>query len=463
MPVESVPKGDEARLLALFTGVGPLTSGQPSAKAWLAADTSTPTNQAVIIKRVPSARKGRATESLTLLHPHIARTRRWIAGDTGFIYVVRDVVRGKNLRQSLASSSGTRPSPELIRRLLIPVLDALAYAHSHNVCHGGLSPDNIILTDTQHVMVTDWATADPSAPHHSAIYKGEATVLGDVRAAGRILSAYLPMSGAFSNPQVRGRIEGVINRCDTLADLRATLETLEKLAASPAPKAARPADFDLDDAPPKKQPTPQASQQASQTSSDLREKLRDFDTPKNGTTNPTPPPIGGPSLFCQSVQGDGIQVAVGGGGAGAMTLQNDGTASLIIRMIATQHAWVNVRPIELPLTLAPGASARVEFAISAARLSPGQYRSEVYISANANGAEAQDLRGGWFKHTCELRVHVVEAIFGTGNAPANGVPAFPENAPRLPAAPLGCGGSLLVLPFVLLFAAAYATIHALFA
>lgn len=466
-PAEPIPNtGNEARILALFTGIGPLKTPQPDAKAWLGGDPSAHTgnNPAVLIKRVPGRAKGRATESLALLHPHIVRTRRWLASGDGFIYVVRDVVRGKNLRQSLAAPGGTRPSPELIRKLLLPVLDALAYAHAQNVVHGGISPDNIIISDTNQVMVTDWATADPQAPHHFALYKGEASVIGDVRAAGRILSAYLPMTGAFSNPQVRGRIEGVINRCDTLADLRVTVETLEKLAAAPtSPTAPAP-----------KPPIPKAAPaantaaprpQQSPNDPNARNRLRDFDLP--GDAGRPVPKTDGPSLFCDAVDKE-VQVAVGGGGAAALMVTNDGTAPLVVRMIATQHAWMNVRPVELPLTLAPGAAAKVEFVISAARLSPGAYRSEIYFSANAGGQKAEDLRGGWFKHTCEIRVSVVETVFGqsdiaAANAGTNGVPAFPPNAPRLPAAPMGCGATLVLFPFVLALTAIKATYHTFFA
>ena len=453
MPAE--PANEEARILGLFTGVGVVATPQPSAKAWLASDVSSGENRPVIIKRVPATGKVRATESLALLHPNIVRTRRWIAA-SGFIYVLRDVVKGKNLRQSLLGPGSTRPSPELIRRLLLPVLDALAYAHQHNVLHGGISPENLIITnDTQTVMVTDWATADPQAPHHFSVYKGEASVLNDVRAVARILSAYLPDTGAFSNPQVRGRIEGVINRCDTLADLRVTLETLEKLAASPAQKAARIADFDLSDGPP---PSAQKKTPDKVTAAPAdRRTLRDFDLP---LTEKPKTLVEGPRLFCEPIEKQGVQIAMGGGGAAAMHIRNDGNAPLILRMIATQHAWMNVRPLELPLTLAPGASVRVEFVISAARLSPGAYRSEIYFSANAGGQNAQDLREGWFKHTCEIRVGVTEAM-GTGLA--NSAPVYPPNAPRLPAAPLGCGATLFLFPVVFLVGVVQATYYAFFA
>jgi hypothetical protein len=112
-----------------------------------------------------------------------------------------------------------------------------------------------------------------------------------------------------------------------------------------------------------------------------------------------------PRLTCMLAE-KSARVTQGGGGEAALIVKNEGTGGLIVRMIATQHAWLNVRPLELPLTIPPGEARQVAFAISAARLTPGDYRSEVYLSANATAKTAEDLRGGWFKHTAEIRITV---------------------------------------------------------
>ncbi|MES2459398.1 MAG: hypothetical protein V4671_02355, partial [Armatimonadota bacterium] len=104
------------------------------------------------------------------------------------------------------------------------------------------------------------------------------------------------------------------------------------------------------------------------------------------------------------------RISPGGGGVAILLLSNSGKKPLIVRMIATQHAWLNVRPLDLPLTIPAGGTARVPFVVSAARLSPGEYRSEVYLSASASdsgsGGDVQNLSGGWFRHTAEIRIVV---------------------------------------------------------
>ncbi|MBC8135055.1 MAG: hypothetical protein H8F28_04105 [Fibrella sp.] len=128
-----------------------------------------------------------------------------------------------------------------------------------------------------------------------------------------------------------------------------------------------------------------------------------------------------------------MHIPSGGGGPATMILTNDGDATLTVRMVATQRSWLHVRPTELPIRLPAGSSAPVDFSVSAIRLSPGEYRSEVYLSASAGGKNAEDLRSGWFKHTAELRIVVEGAAYKRGEKPP-----YPANAPRIPAPP-GCG------------------------
>jgi tRNA A-37 threonylcarbamoyl transferase component Bud32 len=387
-----------------------------------------------MVKRIAAVNKGRATEALGLLHPNIVRTRRWLL-DSNYLFVVRDVVRGKNLRQSLAAPGGARPSPEVLRRVLLPVLDAVEYAHGHGMAHGGLSPDNILIGEDAQVYVSDFATTDPNSAAHVPVYQGKATVLGDVKALGRVLAAYLPQVGAFASPVVRGRIEGLIARCDTLGDLRAIINSLEKLASAPAPstpptssaptsprtggtsagsgggggtatatptikssvapvKAREPSGMPLLDFPPRNLPTMDAPTSASVG---------------NANAPAAPTEAGQPKLVLQIAERL-IRLPQGGGGFATLVVRNDGQGPLVLRMVATQHAWLNLRPIELPLTIPPNGAERLGFIVSAARLTPGEYRSEIFLSANIGGAGAEDLRSGWFKHSVAIHVTVESAL-----------------------------------------------------
>lgn len=431
--------GTDDLVLSLFEEAGAVETPTPGVRAWLGRD-ATNGRKPVLIKRIEAAgaSKGRATEALALLHPGIVRTRRWLAsGDA--LYVVRDVVRGKNLRQTLAPSQagGTAFSAETVKKLLLPLLGALEHAHGEGVAHGGVSPENVLVGDDGQVYLSDWATVDPKAPQHFLHYSGTASVGGDVRALGKLVTTFLPTTGSFAHPAVRGRIENIVERCDTLADLKETVSALERLAAAPLPRGEA-----VTPPPPRRPGPPAIPNPADPTTGEWAEKISGDGTPR---------------LTCTLAEKT-ARVAPGGGGTTTLIVKNEGSASLVVRMIATQHAWLNVRPLELPLSIPPGGSERVPFAISAARLTPGEYRSEVYLSANAGGKTAEDLRGGWFKHTAEIRVTVEGggAFSPGGAAPAPVKPPYPTNAPRVPS---GSGCALVPLTALAAFACCLALLR----
>ena len=130
------------RVLSQFEEVVSVATATPGAAAWTAREAGG--GRRVLIKRLPGdAGKTRATQALALRHPRIVPTRRWLRDGDSF-YVVRDWVPGRNLRQTL-SDLAQRAFDRLHARLL-PLLDALDYAHGAGLPHGALTPENV-LTD----------------------------------------------------------------------------------------------------------------------------------------------------------------------------------------------------------------------------------------------------------------------------------------------------------------------------
>ncbi len=370
----------DARILSLFENPGKVETATPGATVWVARDPAG--GRSVLIKKLADSRaRLRATAALELRHPAIVSTHRWLL-DEGALYVVRDVPRGKNLRQILGPH---KPEPEALRKYVLPILEALALAHSRQTAHGGVSLENVIVVEGGKTLLSDFATTDPTDPRHKPHYAGAASADGDIRAVARLIADLLPSSGTFSQAAVRDRIAGIVLRCDNLADLRETLAALDKLAAAPLP---RPAPKEVAPARPPG-PPPLASYDLS-------------DEPRPAS------PLGLPRLGATLNRPD--PVFAGGAGLASLDLRNDGDATLIVRMVATQHSWLSVRPTALPLTLPPGTATRLGFLIQASRLAPGEYRSEIFLSTNAGGDGAEDLRGGWFKHTFELRATVLAPI-----------------------------------------------------
>jgi serine/threonine protein kinase len=98
-----------------------------------------------------------AETAAQLNHPNIVPIYTVEERDN-LVYFVMAYVKGDNLGQRL-QQHGPIPPVE-VRRILREVADALAYAHSRNVIHRDIKPDNIIIDDeTGRAMVTDFGIA----------------------------------------------------------------------------------------------------------------------------------------------------------------------------------------------------------------------------------------------------------------------------------------------------------------
>jgi len=456
-----VTAASDTRILSLFEGAGAVETPTAGMKAWIAYDSAFP-GRPILIKRTSFAFRGRATEALALRHPNIIPPRRWLADGVN-LYVVRDVQRGKNIRQALAAGSGARPSTELFRRIFLPLISALEMAHARGVTHGGISPENIIIGEDGTPYFCDFATTDPGSTAHFSAYKGKSSVEGDIKAFSRVLATYLPNTGPFASLAVRGRIEGLLNRCDTLTDLRATIDTLDRLAASASPSGVveKPATTQPASTVPPVLSPPVLSRpvlstpETSRPTNEGMPTLRPITAPETetGALGSITSDVSGADLSSDSVmnlevalQENSIRIPQGGGGAANLTLTNRGAFPVSIRSISTQHAWLNVRPIELPLVLPMGSEQQLTLNVSAARLTPGDYRSEIYVIAlrpDANPQLAPSM------YSTELRVSVESPGLPTATPPES-KPPYPANAPSLPGSP-GCG-VLFALVSVLLTA-----------
>jgi eukaryotic-like serine/threonine-protein kinase len=75
---------------------------------------------------------------------------------TSVLFFVMPYVEGQSLRQRLLSV-GALPVAEALK-ILIEVVDALAYAHAHGVVHRDIKPDNVMLS-SRHALVADFGVA----------------------------------------------------------------------------------------------------------------------------------------------------------------------------------------------------------------------------------------------------------------------------------------------------------------
>ncbi len=91
-----------------------------------------------------------------LEHPHIVPIYK-VGRHEEVLYIIMRCVDGPSLRQLLGTHR--RLSVGDAARIARQVADALAYAHSHEIVHRDVKPDNILLDRSGHVLVTDFGIA----------------------------------------------------------------------------------------------------------------------------------------------------------------------------------------------------------------------------------------------------------------------------------------------------------------
>lgn len=358
-------------LVRQIENAGSVATPQLDVAAWIGADKHS--GRPVMVRRIPHSQStaDRLTAALDAIHQTVVPFRRWMLVD-GDIYTVRNVLKGKNLRQYWMGVGG-RADTETLRRWIVPLLDGLAAFHANGIAHGGLSLDNLIIGDDLRMYITDGGICDPVAPHHTNVYGPGAGPSADIVAATKLVTALLPKSGPFASPVVRARVEGLVLRCETLSAIREVLEGLDEIAMDSITKAGG-------------QPS----------AGDMRSGLPSTRVDK-----------GHPQLVCDQLER--CTIVSGSGGELNLTIRNTGEATLLIRIVATQHPWLNVRQIPLPIVIAPNGTGRIPFVVSAARLAPGDYRSQVFLSTNAPGGQAENLASGWYRHTAAVTARIINA------------------------------------------------------
>ena len=124
----------------------------------------------------------------TLSHPHLIRlleAGRCQLGGHDFLFVVMDYAE-QNLAQILPSRALT---PEEVRDILPPSLDALAYLHGKNLVQGSLKPTNFLVVNDQLKLASDTirpAGEGPAIVAKLSLYEPPESKGGRISTAGDI-------------------------------------------------------------------------------------------------------------------------------------------------------------------------------------------------------------------------------------------------------------------------------------
>ena len=345
------------RVLAQFEDVKAVPTATPGAAAWTAREAGTA--RQVLVKRLAGdAAKTRATQALSLQHPRIVPTRRWLVDGDGF-YVVRDFVPGHNLKESLADLS-QRAFDRLHARLL-PLLDALDYAHGAGLTHGAVKAENVLGSELfpEVALLSDFAAARTPA---------ETVPRRDLSGLCGLYKEFLPARAADDEAGSAARVRLLRNLTETqettqsAEELRYKLDAIARMAALLGFNA-------------------EALEADTRTRTGSR--LVCAMTPPTATVTP------------------------GGGTTVTLSLDNEGDSPLHLESVTSDAIWLNLPNGFTPVNLEPGTGGDLLWTVSAARLTPGAYSATLSIRSSDGSLTLRPATGTqWTEQKIALPVLV---------------------------------------------------------
>jgi len=347
------------RVLAQFEDVRPVPTATPGAAAWTAREAGTA--RQVLVKRLAGdAAKTRATQALSLQHPRIVPTRRWLVDGDGF-YVVRDFVRGCNLKEALSDLS-QRAFDRLHARLL-PLLDALDYAHAAGLTHGAVRAENVLGSDQfpEFALLSDFAAARTPA---------ETVPRRDLSNLCGLYKEFLPARPEGDEAGSAARVRLLRNLTETQETTQSAEELRYKLDAVARMAALLGFNSDALEA---------------ETMPKLGSRLVCAMSPPTATVSP------------------------GGGTTVTLSLDNEGDSPLHLESVTSDAIWLNLPNGFTPVSLEPGTGGDLLWTVSAARLTPGAYSATLSIRSS-DGSQtlrpASGTGGAWAEQKIALPVLV---------------------------------------------------------
>ncbi len=347
------------RVLGQFEDVTAVPTATPGTAAWTAREAGG--GRRVLIKRLAGdAAKTRATQALSLTHPRIVPTRRWLADGDRF-YLVRDFVPGRNLRETLSDLS-QRAFDRLHARLL-PLLDALDYAHGAGLTHGAVTAENVLESEQfpDFALLSDFAAARTPA---------EAVPRRDFAELCGLYKEFLPArpdgdeAGSAARERLLRNLTETQETTQSAEELRYKLDAIARMAGL----LGFNADALADDA---------------ATRTRLGSRLVCAVSPPTATVTP------------------------GGGTTVTLSLDNEGDSPLHLESVTSDAIWLNLPNGFTPVNLEPGTGGDLLWTVSAARLTPGAYSATLSVRSSDGSATLRPAAGTeWAEQKIALPVLV---------------------------------------------------------
>ena len=119
--------------------------------------------------------KEEAEHLAELNHQYIITFHDYHIDEDGTIYLIMEYADGKNLEDYIRTETGLIVQ-EKICPLFEPILDAVGYAHAHNLLHRDIKPSNVVITKEKEPRILDFGIA--TLIHEKQGKKGDRTIVG---------------------------------------------------------------------------------------------------------------------------------------------------------------------------------------------------------------------------------------------------------------------------------------------
>lgn len=130
-----------------------------------------------------------------LVHPNIVRVYDMdVQGDVHFM--VMEYLDGRSLARALRETESHRLEAGQVDRLVADISVALAFAHSRNVIHADLKPDNVLVERTGQVKLIDFNIAHPVARAAKMEEEDTIVILGRLGAVTPLYASPQRLAGA---------------------------------------------------------------------------------------------------------------------------------------------------------------------------------------------------------------------------------------------------------------------------
>ena len=175
-----------------------------------------------------------------LEHPSIVPVYELGRRDDGSVYYTMRLVTGETLRKAIAEAQNLEERLGLLNRF-VDICNGIAYAHSQNIIHRDIKPDNILLGDFGETIILDWGLAksvgtpqdDSTAP--SPRFSARSPSPGTATEEGQVLG-----TPAYMAPE---QASGVVAEIDHRTDIYSLGALLYELLTRRAPYSGSSADI----------------------------------------------------------------------------------------------------------------------------------------------------------------------------------------------------------------------------